>query len=89
RLWASIGASPEMNLGALKNAKRRTARLMSMINEDAIYNAGLVEEYGSAGQNEAFLRANPFVRGLMTNPETDTGVVQWTTDENGKPVRVK
>jgi hypothetical protein len=82
RLWASLGSSPEMNLGALRNAKRRTERLMDMIREDAIYSAGLVEEYGTEGQRGAFLRANPYIRDLMTDPEP-TGTIKGPSRPGG------
>jgi hypothetical protein len=69
RLWADISNSEELNLGSLKNALKRTERLQSLINNDLIYNAGLMEEYGSKGQNAAYLRSNPMVRDLMKTEE--------------------
>ena len=100
RMWADISNSESVNRGTLAAAKRRTERLMDRIKGDAVYNAGLVEEYGTSGQYNAFRRSNPFVSGLMEasggasdkgteTPKTgsDTSVVRWTTDENGNPVR--
>ena len=74
QIWADIAKSPEMNKGALKNAKRRTERLMGLIRDDAIYNAGLVEEYGTEGQRGAFTRSNPFIKRLMEEPEGEPQV---------------
>jgi hypothetical protein len=47
---------------------------MERIKGDAIYNAGLVEEYGSEGQYGAFRRANPFISGMMEQDDDDGSI---------------
>lgn len=69
KMWGDISASPTANKGMLTAAKRRTERLMEQLREEAIYNSGLVEEFGSAGQYGAFRRSNTFVNDLLTDPE--------------------
>lgn len=69
QMWADISKSPEANKGALTAALRRTERLMDRVRDDAIYNAGLVQEYGSEQQYGAFTRSNPFVQELLDDPE--------------------
>jgi hypothetical protein len=73
QMWADISKSESVNKGTLTRAKKRTERLMDMIKEDAIYDAGIVQEYGSPEQYKALLRSNPFANELM-NPKEETQV---------------
>jgi hypothetical protein len=70
QMWAEIAKSPSVNRGALKNAKMKTQELMNMIQQDAIYSAGIMEEYGTEAQNRGFLRTNKFVGDLLKPEDT-------------------
>jgi hypothetical protein len=74
QMWGDIAKDESVNRGALESARQRTERLMERLKADAIYNAGLVEEYGSEAQYGSFLRANPFVGQMMNANDDDPEV---------------
>lgn len=85
RMWADISQSPSMNRGSLQAIINKTTRLMRMLQDDALYGAALVEEYGSEQRYNAFLRTNPFVNDLLTDPsskmKTGDDIVDLDDDE--------
>lgn len=89
QMWADISKSPEVNKGALQDAKARTERLMEMIQDDAIYNAGLVQEYGTPQQVQGFMRSNSFVRDLLRDADTGTDTTGGGNDEPSLPDHLK
>jgi hypothetical protein len=96
KLWATIAREETPNKGSIKQAMRRTKRLMSRMENDVLKEAQRVRQYGGESAYADMLATNPLLQRVLAketqgaaNEEPAPRRRSFTRDENGNLVEVQ
>jgi hypothetical protein len=96
KLWATISKEEKPNKGSIKQAMRRTERLMSRMENDVLKEAQRVRQYGGEAAYADMLATNPLLQRVLAKQKQGAADEKpakrrrsFTRDENGNLVEVQ